>query len=579
MRILKMAEVSSGSGEDVYSSTDSGSEDEGAAANLPSTSRGTRSPPRDEPLDLSSGIDSDVPLARLRDRVRSPPREDVPVPPRNWVWRNNPDFYPRKYACVNRATANFSHVAADTATPASIFWEEFFTDEIIDLMVTETNRFQRQHPLRDGALGHQKPWTDVTQHELKAMISLAILMGVNSRPEMRQHWSTDPLLSSPTFREIMSRDRFLDILSQLHFRDNEAMRPDETDRLYKLRPVLDHLANKYRSVYTPGQNVTVDESLMKFKGRLKFKQYCPMKRSRFGIKVYRMCDVGDCAGYTIEFHIYSGQDRDPNVPASQRVVLDLTARLNGLGHTLALDRGFSCPELFLELHNNRFNVIGTVQANRRNMPKELANVRLAAGEIRSRSTELMLAMVWQDKRQVRLLTTMHTDVKNPTGKRDRNGNVITKPAAVLDYNRWKIGVDLSDQFATSHQCARKTVKWYKKLFFFFVDCTLVNAFRLYKLVAGDATGRRSNFTDFRLSVVRESLEECRPHLPRTVVNRDQPDGPARLTERHFPSIHARRNCHVCYRRGIRMNTRYRCIQCNMSLCLPCFQIYYTIENY
>ena len=41
----------------------------------------------------------------------------------------------------------------------------------------------------------------------------------------------------------------------------------------------------------PGKNITVDEGLVKFNGRLSFKQYMPMKSDKFGIKVWLLADA------------------------------------------------------------------------------------------------------------------------------------------------------------------------------------------------------------------------------------------------------------------------------------------------
>jgi hypothetical protein len=62
----------------------------------------------------------------------------------------------------------------------------------------------------------------------------------------------------------------------------------------------------------------------------------------------------------------------------------------------------------------------------------------------------------------------------------RPGGRITKikPAAVLDYNRYKIGVDRSDQ-VLSYSFERKTIKWWEKLFFHLFDLAIVNAHILH----------------------------------------------------------------------------------------------------
>jgi len=49
----------------------------------------------------------------------------------------------------------------------------------------------------------------------------------------------------------------------------------------------------------------VDEVIVKFKGRVIFRQYIPKKRKRFGIKIYKVYDE---SGYTYDMRVYWGRD-------------------------------------------------------------------------------------------------------------------------------------------------------------------------------------------------------------------------------------------------------------------------------
>ena len=54
------------------------------------------------------------------------------------------------------------------------------------------------------------------------------------------------------------------------------------------------------------QNVCIDESLLLRKGRLHFKQYIPIERSRFGVKLLKLHE--NSSGYIYRFIIYVGKD-------------------------------------------------------------------------------------------------------------------------------------------------------------------------------------------------------------------------------------------------------------------------------
>ena len=74
---------------------------------------------------------------------------------------------------------------------------------------------------------------------------------------------------------------FYEIARFWHFNNNkdpnyDANDPDR-DRLHIVRPVIDLLNERCKNVYFPGENLSVDESLILFKGRLKFRQYIKTK--------------------------------------------------------------------------------------------------------------------------------------------------------------------------------------------------------------------------------------------------------------------------------------------------------------
>ena len=101
----------------------------------------------------------------------------------------------------------------------------------------------------------------------------------------------------------MPQDRFRKIMSNLHFCDKDNAQPDE--RLFKIRHVIDTCLQNFLKVNIPSQEICVDESQMKFHGRLLFKQYNPSKRARFGIKFYKFCQSTGPKTVTFETSKYT----------------------------------------------------------------------------------------------------------------------------------------------------------------------------------------------------------------------------------------------------------------------------------
>ena len=62
----------------------------------------------------------------------------------------------------------------------------------------------------------------------------------------------------------------------------------------------------------------------------------------------------------------------------------------------------------------------------------------------------------------------------------KRGKRMKKPDIIFHYNEHKGAVDTFDKMATSIALPFRFNKWNKKLFFFYMDICLFNAFILYR---------------------------------------------------------------------------------------------------
>jgi len=162
------------------------------------------------------------------------------------------------------------------------YFKLFFPDSVFTLMSTETNQYAQQFfdsvdTLPPTSRFHK--WKPTTPEELKGFVALQIEMGLDWRYRVTEHWSMRSL-SPGGFGSVMSQDRFLLLQSFLHFSDStlQLKKGEPTyNPLYKIQPVLDLTTPTYEQVYQPGRDLSVDESMVKYKGRLAFQQYMPDK--------------------------------------------------------------------------------------------------------------------------------------------------------------------------------------------------------------------------------------------------------------------------------------------------------------
>ncbi|KAJ8887019.1 hypothetical protein PR048_013233 [Dryococelus australis] len=167
----------------------------------------------------------------------------------------------------------------------------------------------------------------------------------------------------------------------LHLVDNEIL--DPADPLCKNLPIITMASDSFWAVYTPSRSVCIDESLMKWRGRLHFIQYNKTKRARFRIKFYKLCDSAN--SYIWDFKIYE------------------------------------------QMFAVQFVPIG-------DMPKELTKEKLKVGEAVAYRSNNIKAMKWKDKREVSMLSTKPTLDFAETGKVHRKMQTkIMEPTAVIDF--------------------------------------------------------------------------------------------------------------------------------------------------
>ncbi|KAJ8971739.1 hypothetical protein NQ314_000552 [Rhamnusium bicolor] len=130
-----------------------------------------------------------------------------------------------------------------------VFVNLLVSDQFFELVVAETNTY--------------------AQRSLEKRKSLLMHIGTISLNRMQDYWKTDHLFKISCFSDQMSHDRFLPIFRCLHFARNpteDEPRPD--DRLYKIRSLIDYFNNTMLRIYYPGKNLSLDESMVLWRGRL-----------------------------------------------------------------------------------------------------------------------------------------------------------------------------------------------------------------------------------------------------------------------------------------------------------------------
>ncbi|XP_063835394.1 piggyBac transposable element-derived protein 4-like [Ostrinia nubilalis] len=462
----------------------------------------------------------------------------------------------------------------ESVTPLDIF-ERIWDEAIIEHIIKETNRYAFQLFSRTNLTqqSRMRRWTDVTRDELWTFFGIIMLHSFVPNPVEKEYWyPLLPDLQIGNIKNRMSFRRFLLIKKCLHFVDNTSITEHSTGeqkKLKKIQPILNHLNDKFSSLYLPEQNIAIDESLLLWKGKLSFSQLIATKAAQVGIKSYELCESR--TGYLWKMEVYAGKrhdvsesvepERGLNEPegATSQIVYRLVRPLLDKGYTLVMDNFYNSPLLSRTLKSRKTDTIGTLRLNRQFVPDSLRSktkLNMRTGEVASSQTQDLTIVVWKDNNLVSLISTYH---KVEISGKEKHGVYKYKPQVVLDYNLAMGGVDKKDQLLQAYPVERiRNLVWYKKLFRRLLNVSIHNSYVIYNC--------KTNISQrlFRVQLADQILKKYNPQLPT----------PAQVPKTgHFPTrTNKRTRCKLCAKSKLDVRTPWACDTCLVSLCIDgCFK--------
>ena len=169
------------------------------------------------------------------------------------------------------------------ASPLISYVYLFLTVDFLTSIVTHTNNYATNflNNNRDNLRQHSisRKWTSTTVAEIKAFFAIIINMGLNRKPTLFSYWSKSDSQQTPWLGQVMPRLRFQLLLKFFHLTRSNLPRPGQQgyDACARFQPMIEQFNSKSRHLYTPRQNLSVDESLIGTKNRTQLIQYLPNK--------------------------------------------------------------------------------------------------------------------------------------------------------------------------------------------------------------------------------------------------------------------------------------------------------------
>ncbi|XP_069177116.1 piggyBac transposable element-derived protein 4-like [Procambarus clarkii] len=482
------------------------------------------------------------------------------------------------------------------------FIQLFLTQKLLKYIAYETNLYASQNKAGTGQSTKHR-WQPVTVKEIARYMGLTILMGICPLPRLRMYWQTGRFWHIPCFNTFMTGKRFEMIAKYFHVYNNKSIPPGQgVDKLIKVRSLMQYLLNRFKRIYIPNKNLSLDEGTMPWRGRLSFKTYNPNKPDKYGIKLYMLAEA--TSGYIYDFEIYSGVGKK-----TIDTVMALIEPLKDKGYHLYMDNYYNSVRLSEALLQVGVYTCGTLRLQR-GAPKSLqmqAKGKVPIDKTLFKRKDNTFIILWKDKRIVSLITNCHNaetqQVQRRKRVRNRDGTTsvqqvtVNKPNAICDYNtnmkdRKKLTLLHFHEQVIAALLFCKSSNWPEE------DDDIPHAADVNATgpnvatpgpstprppTAGPSGVRRPLFTSpvpADLPSSSESGDEAviitsgasAATRPRIV---DNPDRLKRNLSHTQVKIQKRLRCRVCKLSGKRKDTHYKCKTCDVALCpAPCYSKYH-----
>lgn len=446
-------------------------------------------------------------------------------------------------------------------------WSYFVNKEIINIIVTSTNKYITS-VANNFSRERDAHTTDET--EIRALFGLLYLAGIchGNRINREDLWRRDGY-GVDRFHLTMSERRFKFLLRCIRF-DDKATRLERLslDKLAPIRDIFEIFVNNCKTGYCLSEFVTIDEQLPAFRGKCSFRQYIRSKPTKYGIKIFSLCDAK--MFFTSNMEVYLGKQPEGPYKVSYTgmdVVKRLSQHIYQSGRNITTDNWFtSVPLVDTLLRDHKLTLIGTLKKNKPELPIEFSKPKgrpLYSSMFGFTAGTTIVSYIPKTNKNVVLISSLHHSDEIDTG--DQN-----KPSIITDYNNTKGGVDVVDKLCSAYDCARNTRRWPMVIFYHLLNTAGINSQIIYDANTFDPSKPkllRRNFLRQLSSELTEPYIMKRAsltNLPKDLKMRLQ-DISGRSTSDDQENVRPGR-CHYCsYKKNRR--TRFTCFKCNKFMCL------------
>ena len=162
----------------------------------------------------------------------------------------------------------------------------------------------------------------------------------------------------------MTRSHFEAINAFFHIITPQEEAANGNDPLKKVRTFYDAVKAKCMELYQPLQQLSVDEGIVKPKGRTHFHQFICNKPTKCGFKFWVLADS---TGFTSNCSLYCGKRRGRSI-SDNRLAFDVVTYIlhafDYQRYSVRFNNWYTSPMLLHALKEKKFSATGTIRRDR-----------------------------------------------------------------------------------------------------------------------------------------------------------------------------------------------------------------------
>ena len=429
-----------------------------------------------------------------------------------------------------------------TSSSTELF-EIFFSDELKKYIIDST-----------AERGYE-----LTFDRFELFLGIIIFTIFNKRLSQRDYWSTNVLLGADVVRSAMPRTEFDKIKSKIKF--HKSSDENTKDKAWRVRSIMNIFNKNIKNFGYFCTALSIDEMMVKFYGRVCFKQFIRGKPIRFGIKMWALCGSN---GYLFNFDLYCGKNENidflPKISQGSRVVLQMlhdfltkTSPRNRLQYHIYFDNLFTSPDLLVHLKNQGVRATGTIRKDRIEVTNEIdTKARRGTFQVKHDTKTGVNFVTVMDSKPVSILSsaagiTPTSDVTR-YDKEAKEKVTLSFPKVFGAYNSFMGGVDLHDQHCNHLMPIIRAKKWTWPVFIRLIQGSITNATVLYNSISDKKKGTKE-----------VAMEICEKYLL---------NSKSKFKNHTLENTGSKKYCSIdkCIVRSSKS-----CIECEAHFCIKCFK--------